>query len=176
MFQPIFHPDSYGYISGRLALDAVGVVRERCWRYNWVIDLDIQGFFDNIDHGLMLYGERIHGDRKWVLLQHQRGGQSTNPNGGRQSLRKRKRHTTRGRTSPQRLANILSHHAFDEWMQLNYRAFRLPDMRGLLLSTVVQKLRRSVCWSHRVCCGSRDYILKRRRLSDCKGCKPPRKL
>ena len=43
--EPIFHPDSYGYISGRSALDAVGVVRERCWRYNWVLDLDIQGFF-----------------------------------------------------------------------------------------------------------------------------------
>ena len=44
--EPIFHPDSYGYISGRSALDAVGVVRERCWRYNWVIDLDIQGFLE----------------------------------------------------------------------------------------------------------------------------------
>jgi group II intron reverse transcriptase/maturase len=48
--EPIFHPDSYGYISGKSALDAVSVTRKRCWWYDWVIDLDVQGFFDNIDH------------------------------------------------------------------------------------------------------------------------------
>ncbi len=42
--EPIFHPDSYGYRPKRSALDAVGACRRRCWRYDWVIDLDIQGF------------------------------------------------------------------------------------------------------------------------------------
>ncbi len=51
---PHFHPDSYGYRAGKSALDAVGVARQRCWKYNWVIDIDIKGFFDNIDHSLMM--------------------------------------------------------------------------------------------------------------------------
>ena len=52
--EPHFHPDSYGYRPGKSALEAVGQARQRCWRYDWVLDLDIQGFFDNIDHELML--------------------------------------------------------------------------------------------------------------------------
>ena len=50
--EPIFHPDSYGYRPGRSALDAVGRCRERCWKNDWVIDLDIRAFFDNVDHSL----------------------------------------------------------------------------------------------------------------------------
>jgi len=53
--EPMFHKDSYGYISGKSALDAVGTVRKRCWWYDWVIDLDIQGFFDTIDHWFMMH-------------------------------------------------------------------------------------------------------------------------
>jgi len=49
-----FHPDSYGYRPGRSAHDALGVCRERCWKYDWVIDLDLRSFFDSIDHELML--------------------------------------------------------------------------------------------------------------------------
>ena len=45
-----FHPDSYGYRPGKSAIEAVGVARRRCWRYDWVLDLDIQCFFDNINH------------------------------------------------------------------------------------------------------------------------------
>jgi RNA-directed DNA polymerase len=45
---PLFHPDSYGYRPGKSALDAVGQARQRCWRYDWILDLDIKGFFDNI--------------------------------------------------------------------------------------------------------------------------------
>ena len=66
--EPLFHADCYGYRLGKSALDAVGVVRKRCWRYDWVIDLDIQGFFDEIDHKLMLHAVRKHTDSKWILL------------------------------------------------------------------------------------------------------------
>ena len=52
--EPKFHEDSYGYRPGKSALDAVGVARKRCWRQDWVIDLDIKGFFDNLDHDLMM--------------------------------------------------------------------------------------------------------------------------
>jgi hypothetical protein len=37
------------YRPGKSAIDAVGKARERCWRYDWVLDLDIKGFFDSID-------------------------------------------------------------------------------------------------------------------------------
>ena len=51
--EPRFHPDSYGYRPGRSALDAVGRARDRCWRADWVIDLDIKAFFDSLDHALV---------------------------------------------------------------------------------------------------------------------------
>jgi RNA-directed DNA polymerase len=66
--EPLFHPDSYGYRPGKSALEAVGTCRTRCWRYDWVVDLDISGFFDNIDHSLMMHAVRKHADCPWVLL------------------------------------------------------------------------------------------------------------
>lgn len=50
LVEPVFHPDSYGYRPGRSPLDAVATCRQRCWQYAWAIDLDIQGFFDNLEH------------------------------------------------------------------------------------------------------------------------------
>jgi retron-type reverse transcriptase len=66
--EPVFHTDSYGYRPGRSAVDAVRTARERCWRYDWVLDLDIKGFFDSIDWELMLRAVRKHTDCPWVLL------------------------------------------------------------------------------------------------------------
>jgi len=66
--EKIFHPDSYGYRPGKSALDAVAACRERCWHSDWVIDLDIKGFFDNLDHGLVLKAVAHHTDQKWILL------------------------------------------------------------------------------------------------------------
>jgi RNA-directed DNA polymerase len=63
-----FHPDSYGYRLGKSAIDAVGQARERGWRDDWVLDLDIQGFFDTIDHELMLRAVKKHTDCPWVRL------------------------------------------------------------------------------------------------------------
>ena len=66
--EPVFDADSYGYRPGRSAIDAVRTARERCWRYNWVLDLDIKGFFDSIDWELLLKAVRHHTDCLWVLL------------------------------------------------------------------------------------------------------------
>ena len=63
-----FHPDSYGYRPGKSAPQAVGVARQRCWRNDWVLDLDIKGFFDTIDHELLMRAVRKHTDCKWVVL------------------------------------------------------------------------------------------------------------
>ena len=68
LLEPIFHEDSYGYRPGKSAIQAVGTARQRCWRRDWVLDLDIKGFFDNIDHGLLIRAVRKHTDCKWVLL------------------------------------------------------------------------------------------------------------
>ena len=68
LVEPHFHPDSYGYRPGRSALDAVATARERCWRSDWVIDLDIKGFFDNLDHELVMKTVRHHVEAPWVLL------------------------------------------------------------------------------------------------------------
>jgi RNA-directed DNA polymerase len=65
LVEPKFHPDSYGYRPGRSAIDAVRVARQRCWRYDWVLDIDIKGFFDNIDHELLLKAVRKHADCRW---------------------------------------------------------------------------------------------------------------
>jgi hypothetical protein len=66
--EPCFHEDSYGYRPGKSALDAIGVARQRCWRYAWVLDLDIQSLFDRIDSKLLMRAVRKHTDCPWVLL------------------------------------------------------------------------------------------------------------
>ncbi|MBA3604327.1 MAG: group II intron reverse transcriptase/maturase, partial [Parachlamydiaceae bacterium] len=65
---PCFHPDSYGYRPNKSAIDAVGVARERCWSYDWIVDLDIKGFFDNMDHELVMKALRKHTDCKWIIM------------------------------------------------------------------------------------------------------------
>src|SRR5664280_2268294 len=66
--EPMFHPDSYGYRPGRSALDAVGTCRRRCWENDWVLDLDIQKFFDSVDHNLMVKAVEANTDQPWVVL------------------------------------------------------------------------------------------------------------
>jgi Reverse transcriptase (RNA-dependent DNA polymerase) len=68
----MFHPDSYGYRPKRSELDAVGECRRRCWKTDWVLDLDIQKFFDTVDHALMVKAVRANTDRDWVVLYVQR--------------------------------------------------------------------------------------------------------
>ncbi|NBF41818.1 MAG: group II intron reverse transcriptase/maturase, partial [Spirochaetes bacterium] len=68
MLEPVFDTDSYGYRPGRSAIDAIRTARRRCWRYDWVLDIDIKGFFDTIDHELLLRAVRRHADDAWVRL------------------------------------------------------------------------------------------------------------
>jgi RNA-directed DNA polymerase len=68
LVENLFHADSYGYRPGRSPLDAVATCRARCWKYGWVLDLDIEGFFDNLDHDLILKAVAHHTDDKWILM------------------------------------------------------------------------------------------------------------
>ena len=68
ILEPCFHADSYGYRPHKSAHDALAVARQRCWRIDWVLDVDIKGFFDNIDHELLMKAVRKHTDCRWVVL------------------------------------------------------------------------------------------------------------
>jgi RNA-directed DNA polymerase len=68
VLEPLFHPDSYGYRPGKSALAAVGITRERCWRYDWLLEFDIRAAFDSIDHSLLLKALKKHTACPWVLL------------------------------------------------------------------------------------------------------------
>lgn len=92
---PIFHEDSYGYRPNKSAIEAVGKARERCWRYDWTLDLDIKGFFDNIDHGLMLKAVRCHISEKWILLYIERWLKAPAQTADGKLYRKREGHSSR---------------------------------------------------------------------------------
>jgi RNA-directed DNA polymerase len=114
--EPHFHPNSYGYRPGKSAIEAVGVARQKCWWYDWVIDLDIQGFFDSIDHGLMLGAVRKYTDEPWLLLYVERWLKVPGQ-GADGKLAPRDRGTPQGGVISPLLANIFLHEAFDRWMQ-----------------------------------------------------------
>ncbi len=119
--EPLFHPDSYGYRPGRSALDAVGKCRERCWKSDWVIDLDIRAFFDSIPWDLMLKAVSKHTDLRWVLLYVERWLQA--PLQGQDgALQERDRGTPQGSAISPLLANLFLHYAFDSWLRRKYPA------------------------------------------------------
>jgi RNA-directed DNA polymerase len=118
--EPYFHPDSYGYRPNKSALDAIGVARQRCWRYNWVLDLDIKGFFDNISHSLLIRAVRKHTQCKWLLLYIERWLKAhMQLTGG--TLISRDKGSPQGSVISPLLSNLFLHYAFDEWMRRNHK-------------------------------------------------------
>ncbi|MGE7440089.1 group II intron reverse transcriptase/maturase [Kitasatospora sp. NPDC001175] len=117
--EPIFHPDSYGYRPGRSALDAVGKCRERCWRKNWVVELDIRKFFDSVPWDLLVKAVDAHTDAVWVKLYVRRwlAAPLVMPDG---QLVVRERGTPQGAPVSPVLANLFLHYAFDTWMARNF--------------------------------------------------------
>ncbi|MBI3320134.1 MAG: group II intron reverse transcriptase/maturase [Candidatus Omnitrophica bacterium] len=113
---PKFHPDSYGYRPGKSALDAVGTARQRCWAADWVIDVDIKGFFDSIPHDLVERAVARHTDIPWVRLYVSRWLRAPvqQPDGTREE---RTKGTPQGGVISPLLANLFLHYAFDLWMQ-----------------------------------------------------------
>jgi len=117
--EPVFHEDSYGYRPGRSALDAVGIARQRCWKSDWVIDLDIRAFFDSIPHDLVERAVAHHTESLWIRLYIARWLRAPvqKPDG---TLEERTKGTPQGGVISPLLANLFLHYAFDAWMQRTF--------------------------------------------------------
>jgi group II intron reverse transcriptase/maturase len=117
--EKVFHQDSYGYRPNKSAIDALKQARTRCWRNDWVLDLDIKGFFDNINHELMMKAVEKHTQDKWVLLYIKRWLEApvAMPDG---TLVTSQKGTPQGGVISPLLANLFLHYAFDKWMERNF--------------------------------------------------------
>jgi group II intron reverse transcriptase/maturase len=112
----IFHQDSWGYRPGKSAQEAIATSRRRSWEYDWVLDVDIEKFFDTIDHELLMKAVKKHCREKWMVMYVERwlkapvqfsdGSQERNERG-----------TPQGGVISPLLANLYLHYAFDEWMK-----------------------------------------------------------
>jgi len=113
--EPIFLADSYGYRPNKSAHDAIGVTRERCWKYDWVLEFDIRGLFDNIDHTLLMRAVEKHIKCDWILLYIKRW--LTAPMQLEDGTRiERSKGTPQGGVVSPVLANLFLHYGFDAWM------------------------------------------------------------
>jgi RNA-directed DNA polymerase len=119
--EPMFHEDSYAYRPGRAPVDAVTVCRERCFRKDWVVDLDIRAFFDSVPWDLMLRAVAHHTDQKWVVLYVERWLKAPmqRPDG---SLVQRVKGTPQGSPISPVLANLFLHYGLDAWMVREFPA------------------------------------------------------
>ena len=117
--EPIFHQDSYGYRPGRKAQDALAVTRRRCWKQDWILDLDVRAFFDSVPHDLLLKAVAHHTDERWVLLYIERWLKAPMqmPDG---TLVAREKGTPQGSPISPLLANLFMHYAFDKWMDREF--------------------------------------------------------
>lgn len=116
ILEAIFDEDSYGYRPDRSAKEAIAMTRTRCWRYDWVLELDIRSFFDNLNHELLLRAVRHHTDCEWVLLYVERWlTASVQLKDGSQLARDKG--TPQGGVVSPLLSNLFLHYVFDRWMR-----------------------------------------------------------
>lgn len=116
LIEPVFCDDSYGYRPNKSAIEAIRVTRKRCWKYDWLIEFDIKGLFDNIDNELLMKAVRKHTDNKWVILYIERWLKAPMqmPDG---TIKERFSGTPQGSVISPILANLFMHYAFDRWME-----------------------------------------------------------
>lgn len=118
LVEPFFHDDSYGYRPKKSAIQAIETTRKRCWKYNWVLEFDIKGLFDNIDHELLMRAVDKHTDIDWVRLYIRRW--LTAPFQTNEGIKERTSGTPQGGVISPVLANLFLHYAFDKWMAINH--------------------------------------------------------
>lgn len=115
ILEPVFHEDSYGYRRGKSAHDALSITRKRCWQWDWVLEYDIRGLFDNIDHELLLKSLRHHCAERWVILSVERW--LVAPMQSQEGeLKARTVGTPQGGPLSPVLANLFLHYAVDNWL------------------------------------------------------------
>ncbi|MEZ4741940.1 MAG: group II intron reverse transcriptase/maturase [Bdellovibrionota bacterium] len=119
LLDPIFHEDSYGYRPNKSALDAISITRQRCWKYGWVLEFDIKGLFDNIDHELLMKAVKHHCQESWVLLYISRWLTVSMQTKDGERIRRKKGTPQGGVVSPI-LSNLFLHYVFDTWMVRNH--------------------------------------------------------
>ena len=119
ILEPIFLKDSYGYRPGKSALDAIGVTRERCWQYDWVLEFDIKGLFDNIDHELLMKAVEKHTKDKCILLYIKRWIKASLELADG-TIIDRISGTPQGGVISPLLSNLFLHYVFDKWMDKNH--------------------------------------------------------
>jgi len=123
ILEPVFHFDSYGYRPCKSAHEALEQARRRCWEYDWVVDLDIKGFFDNLDHELLLKAVNFHSPPPWVVLYIERWltAPTAYPDGRVEVSQKG---SPQGGVISPLLANLFLHYALDSWLVREYPQVR----------------------------------------------------
>lgn len=116
ILEPLFDENSFGYRPKKSAHDAIAVTRQRCWRYDWVVEFDIKGLFDHIDHGLLMKALRHHCPINWVLLYVERWLKAPLQQCDGELVSRDKGTPQGGVVSPI-LANLFLHYAFDSWVR-----------------------------------------------------------
>ncbi len=117
--EPYFHPDSYGYRPEKSAIDAVAATRQRCWRNDWLLEFDIKGLFDNIDHDMLMRAVKTHTDCKWLLLYIERWLKVPFQMRDGRTI-ERRAGTPQGDVISPVLSNLFLHYVFDKWMERNF--------------------------------------------------------
>lgn len=117
--EPHFLTDSYGYRPNKSALDAIAVTKSRCWQYDWVIEFDIKGLFDNISHELLMKAVHKHTTNKWVILYIERWLKAPMQQKDGTIINRICGVPQGGVISPI-LSNLFLHYVFDKWMQRHY--------------------------------------------------------
>ncbi len=123
-FEAIFSPSSYGYRPNKNAHQALSKVRENCWKTDWVIDLDIKGFFDNIDHTKLMKAVEKHVPEQWVCMYIQRWLDMPVLKKNGELENKQGKGTPQGGVISPLLANLFLHYAFDKWLEINFPQVR----------------------------------------------------
>jgi RNA-directed DNA polymerase len=123
VIEPIFHRDSYGYRPNRSAIGAVGLVRKRSWKYDWVVEFDIKGLFDNISHELLMKAVIKHSPNDWTTLYIERWLKAPIKDSDG-IVRQRHSGTPQGGVISPLLANLFMHYAFDRWITDTMRSVR----------------------------------------------------
>ena len=120
-FETIFSNNSYGYRPKRNAHQALARVRNNCRITNWVIDLDIKGFFDNIDHGKLLTALEKHVNENWCLFYIKRWLNVPVLKKSGELVEKQGKGTPQGGVISPLLANLFLHYAMDKWLELKHK-------------------------------------------------------